>query len=875
MVPSRALRQVLAIAAALGALVAPRPSAAVIRLGSNVTPSSETLALTVDPRQAEYSGTATIAVEVHAAADSFRLHAEKMSLGKVTLSNKAGSIPLTSAAGEEGIVTLRATKAIAPGLYTLTIPFTNEFDLRANSLYKVMVEGESYAFTDFEPDDARGAWPCFDEPSFKIPWRVIVTSPLADRVIGNMPVDKEKKAGATKTTTFEETPPMSSYLVALAVGPLEVVPVRGMSIPGNIVTVKGRAAFAAEAARQMPPIVAALEQYFDRPFPYPKCDLLAVPEFYAGAMENAGAITFREEILLLDPKGMTPRQRARMAGTIAHELAHMWFGDLVTLAWWDDVWLNESFASWLGDKVTNQVYPEFGERVRQVRDVQRAMITDARPSTRVIRSLGDAGDLPLDRLFDPLAYQKGQAVLQMFEAWIGPDLFRQGVQSYIHQHEWGNAVGADLWRALSRASGRDLSGPLSGFIEQAGVPLVSAEIGSDGRVKLTQSRFHNYGATVSPSKWSIPVLLKYEANGQVRTKWVMLTEAEQTFALPDAARPTWIDPNGSETGYYRWSVPGTMLVQMAESASRTLDARERLGFLENASALLDAGLVRGDEYLRILSQFSSDTEPEVGQAMLEGLVKVRETFVEDQDRDAFAGYVRHALNPWLTRIGRLPQAGEKDGVTTLRSALLTWLADDGRDATIQAFADSLGRAYRANPESIPSSLVDVAIQVPATRGDATLFAEYRAHIASARLPVDRARWLTGLGWFRSPALVDSSLAYSLAGQLRPQERGAITRALLERKENQQATYEWMTRNYDAILAATSVNTAPFLPFYAGGCSAERLAQAKQFFAEPTHNKPGVPQSLAQVSDVVNDCVGLKQREGAPVQAFLRQVATAK
>ena len=463
----------------------------------------------------------------------------------------------------------------------------------------------------------------------------------------------------------------------------------------------------------------------------------------------------------------------------------------------------------------------------------------------------------------------------MFEAWIGPDLFRQGVQSYIHAHEWGNATSSDLWSALSRAAGRDVSGPLSGFIEQPGVPLVTAEVQADGRIKLTQSRFHNYGATVEPAKWQIPILLKYEANGQPRTKWVMLNETEQMVALPDGARPSWVDPNGSETGYYRWSVSGAMLVQMAESASRVLDARERLGYLANVSALLDAGLVRGDEYLRILSQFSGDTEPEVGQSLLEGLFKVREVFVEEGDREAFAAYVQRTLSPILARIGRLPQAGEKDGVTTLRPALITWLGDDGRDASIQAWADSLGRAYRARPEAIPSSLVDVAIQLPAARGDVALFAEYRAHLASARLPVDRARWLTGLGWFRGPAVMDSALAFALHGPLRPQERSAITRALSDRKENYPKLYTWMTANYDAIIAATTPSAAAFMPFYAGGCSAERLAQAKEFFSQPAHNRPGVPQSLAQVSDGVNDCVGLREREGAPVHAFLKQVATAK
>src|SRR5262249_45581215 len=219
-------------------------------------------------------------------------------------------------------------------------------------------------------------------------------------------------------------------------------------------------------------------------------------------------------------------------------------------------------------------------------DVQRAMTIDARPSTRVIRSLGTGSDQSLDRLFDRLSYDKGQAVLQMFEAWIGPNVFRQGVQLYIHQHSWGNATSDALWHALSRASGHDLSPSLSGFITQPGIPLVTAEIQPDGRVKLTQSRFHNYGATVMPAKWQIPVMLKYEAAGRPHTKWVLLTEDSQSFVLPDAAKPDWIDPNGNESGYYRWSIPGPALVAMADHASTNLNARERIGFLANAGALL-------------------------------------------------------------------------------------------------------------------------------------------------------------------------------------------------------------------------------------------------------------------------------------------------
>ena len=879
---SRRLLTALALCAlASPAFAFPGTGSAIERLGDNVMPSQETLQLALDPQKDGYSGTATILVEIKSATDTVFFTAKKMQLDHVTIATRTKSktgvpIALTATADDAGVVAAVAPSRLAPGLYTLAVAFSNAYDRRANALYKVIVDGESYLFTDFEPADARSAWPCFDEPAFKIPWRISVTVPTGAKVVGNMPIAKQKKLDAASTEmTFEPSPPLPSYLIALAVGPLEFVPVTGMDIPGNIVTVKGRAAFAAEAARQMPKIVTALEGYFGMKFPYPKCDLLAVPEFYAGAMENAGAVTFREEILLYDPKTGTARQQGRMAGTIAHELSHMWFGDLVTLAWWNDVWLNESFASWLGDKISFQVFPEFANDLKQVHDVQRAMTIDARPSTRVIRSLGTGKDESLDRLFDRLSYDKGQAVLQMFEAWIGPNVFRQGVALYIHQHSWGNATSDDLWRALSRAAGHDISKALSGFITQPGIPLVTAEIQPDGQVKLTQTRFHNEGATVTPAQWQIPVLLKYGVAGRPHTKWVLLTEDTQTFALPDAAKPDWIDPNGNESGYYRWSVPGAALLSLADSATKDLNARERLGFLANAGALLDAGLLRGDEYLRVLTKFSGDTEPEVTQSQIEGLTKVRDTFVEKEDRPVFAAYVRQTLEPVLGRIGMRPKLGEPDGVTTLRPTVLQWLGDDGADTAVQSYVDSLGRVYRTNPGAVDASLADVAVRLPATRGDAALYSSYRTHLEQAKLPVDRARWLTGLGSFYQPALVDSALDYALHGRLRPQERGNLTRAMLEHKDNQQKLFEWMMTNRDELIAQTTPTAAAFMPTYAGGCDTERLAKAKEFFAEPAHQAPGVNMMLAQVSDAVTDCSNLKEREGAPVRAFLHQVATAK
>ncbi|TMQ69551.1 MAG: hypothetical protein E6K80_11335 [Candidatus Eisenbacteria bacterium] len=445
------------------------------RLGTVVTPSFEAMHFDLDADQKAYSGSASIELEVHAATNSFRFHARDMKLERVALRRGHAAIPTTMRRGDLGIVTVEAKAPLAPGPYTLEVDFTNDFNTRASSFYRVVAGGHAYAFTDFEPDDARGAFPCWDEPSFKIPWQITVAIPEAHRAYSNTLAEKETVTNGRRTVIFHRTRPLPSYLVAIGAGPFDAIPIAGLSVPGRAVMVHGSAPLGHVAAQETPPILEALERWFDRKYPYDKLDLIAVPEFTAGAMENAAAITFRETRLLLDPKTMSPSQRLGLISTTAHELSHMWFGDLVTLAWWDDLWLNESFASWMGDKITNQVAPEFHVANDQVTSADRAMVTDARLTTRAIRARQLASD-NLSQLFDVLSYQKGQAVLGMLERWLGPETFRAGVRGYIAAHAFGNATAADLWTALSKAAGRDVGAVAGSFLEQPGVPIVTVEV---------------------------------------------------------------------------------------------------------------------------------------------------------------------------------------------------------------------------------------------------------------------------------------------------------------------------------------------------------------------------------------------------------------
>jgi alanyl aminopeptidase len=536
-----------------------------LRLGREVTPTFQSIRLTVDPRHHEFSGQTTIEVAVHKTVSQLRFHARDMKLDRVALHGVAGSVAVIhESSAEKGLVTARIAHALAPGAYTLEIDFAARFNTQAASLYRMETGGAAYAFTQFESDDARGAFPCWDEPEFKYPFQITLTVPRSDLAVTNTLIEKEtvmeSVTGEYKIVIFQKTPPMPTYLLAISVGPLEAIPVPDLRIPGRIIAPQGQAALTAEAAKVTAPILSALEKYFGRAYPYEKLDQIAVPEFWPGAMENAGLVTYADSILLVDSRAASVAQKRNLVAVMAHELSHMWFGDLVTMEWWDDLWLNESFASWMGDKITHQLYPELSIDTEEIAGADRAMLTDAKPSTRAVRQPVSANENFLQTA-DELAYQKGQRVLGMFERWIGPEKFRQGVIGYLKAHEWKNAAAADLWKALGAAAGKDVNTPMATFLDQGGVPLVSVEPAKGG-VMLRQHRFLNFGVEAPAATWQIPVVLKFPAGDP---KTVLLTGAEQFVPLDRT--PAWVHPNAGEEGYYRWKVPAVMLVAMMEKGN--------------------------------------------------------------------------------------------------------------------------------------------------------------------------------------------------------------------------------------------------------------------------------------------------------------------
>jgi alanyl aminopeptidase len=861
---------VLALAA-LPATVRSAP-AAEARLGHAVAPTFEAVRLKLDAGQTDYSGSVRVDLRASEPASTFRFHAEGQKLTRLALFQGDREVPVQHQAGDRGVVSVQAAEPLVPGKpYRLEVDFTQPFNTQAVSLYRVQQGSDSYVFSQFEADEARQAFPCWDEPVFKIPYQITIEAPAAHQVVTNTPVESESERDGWRTTVFKKTPPLPSYLLAIATGQFEFTPIQGLGVPGRIVTVRGQSRLAGAAAEMTPRLLAPLEKYFGRPYPYEKLDLIAVPEFWPGAMENPGAITFADNILLVDPATETSLERRYLALVTAHELAHMWFGDLVTLAWWDDLWLNESFADWMGDKVTDQVYPELRHGQQELMDIQSIMALDARPSTRPIRQPVESAENVLQGV--DLAYDKGKAVLEMFEAWLGPETFRKGVNAYLKEHEHGSATSADLWRALSTASGQDVGSSMGTFLDQSGLPLVRVEALSGNRLRLTQQRFLGAGVKGDARTWQIPVRIDASDGRTVRSTAVLLKEPAQTVTVDGLSSIAWVLPNAEAQGYYRWSIPEPMLLEMASRATSELDTRERIGFVGNLAALLEAGEVRGDTYLKVLKEFSADPEPQVITSLMRALEKVRGVFWTPELDPAFALYTRQLFGPARDRFGLEGRPGEEEAVSILRPLLLYWLGSPGQDESIQRQAGVLTRRVLAG-EAVEPAMIDVSLNLTAIQGDRALFDEYRKRFEGAQTPADRSRYLEALGRFRDAAIQEEALRYALAGPLRPNEVLVLANGVRQAKgtESSDRVMTWMETSYPQIVAKVPPVSLPFLPMIANGCSEERLERARKFFSQPEHQVPGTLEQLGRIADSVQECLRLQQREKKAVTEYLQSLA---
>jgi alanyl aminopeptidase len=586
-------------------------------------------------------------------------------------------------------------------------------------------------------------------------------------------------------------------------------------------------------------------------------------------MENVGLITYRETILLLDPDNASVAQKRTLASVNAHEIAHQWYGNLVTMEWWDDLWLNESFATWMGEKITDQVFPEYNIDITGVRDMERAKNSDTSATTEAIRA-PVMSNAVFESMDPSITYQKGQAVLAMFEHFVGEDLFREGVRNYIDRNEWGSAVAADLLDDLGASTGVDFRTAMGTFLDQPGVPELTVTPLGDGKVELAQSRFRYLGQEYpDPEPWHIPVVLKYSDGEQEREHRVLLSDESEIIELPGATDPEWIHPNADETGYYRWDVGPDKLMEMVELSATTFSVRERVALVGQVSAQMRAGRISGGEFLHATTVLLEDPHPEVLNSALRNLGEVRMAFVTPELMPEFRRWVQDHVGPALDRYGLSPRPGEEEAVSLVRPRLLEWAGIWGADPEVREFARVAVDSYLSDRNAVDASIAGSCIEIAAIEGDWRLYNAYRSAFEQAEVPAERSRFLSGLGYFGNWSMQEAALDYALSGDLRPQELFTIPRGVgMMAWDSPGRMWDWFVAHYDQIVELMPPQFKTYMPYFAGGCDEERLVAAREFFAVEDHQAPGQDRMMARVAEGVSECADLRRREGPSVREFL-------
>ena len=849
----------------------------------DIAPTRYQATLDLDPAKPSFSGAIVIQVAVHKPAQTVWLNATRINVQEATAMAAGKSFKATAVPGGNDFLGLRFDSPLPAGAAELRIRYTGEVRHGDSAgVFYLQDSDNDYIFSQFESTDARDAFPCFDEPGYKTPWQLTLRVPSQDSAVSNTPGTDHTEAGV-KTYTFRETKPLPSYLITFAVGPLEFVDagVAGKNrVPVRIVTPKGRTGEAKYAAEVTATILTRLEQYFGIPYPYEKADQVAVPITTGfGAMENAGMVTYGQNIILAKPASDTiPRQR-NYASDAAHELAHQWFGDLVTTAWWDDIWLNEAFATWMEQKLIAEWKPEWKTRVADVDSKLFAEDQDSLITARKIRQAIDTKD-DISNAFDGITYQKGAAVIGMFESWMGPEEFRKGVQSYLKRYAFRNATAGDFLDSLSSTSKRDVSGPFATFLNQAGVPVVSVALDCARKpalLHLEQSRSLPLGSKGSAEQaWKIPVCVRYEGSATA-PECTLFTQAKQDVPLRNAKScPAWVDANADAQGYYLVDYRGGLGTALADHASKALNAAERVDLIGNAAAMSDAGKLSAADALNLAEKFHDDAERDVVQRALNVALSPRMNLVPSNLVPNYQRFLLKNFQERARQLGWLPHAGESDDDHLLRPTLLSAMARWGGDQDLAKEARALADKWLADHSGVPAEIVSSVLATAAQYGDLALFDRFLAAYQNSQDRQEKQRLLGAMAAFHDRTAIDAAMQTVLKKEIALVDGFTL---LLNAGSNFSDTramqFEFIKRHFDEITAGHpnifGNDLGSFLPFSGGTfCDATSRDEFKAFFAPLADKYPGAPRNLAQVLEAIDLCIAGKVAQESSVEAFLEK-----
>ncbi|HWC38779.1 MAG TPA: M1 family metallopeptidase, partial [Acidimicrobiales bacterium] len=709
------------------------------RLPRAVEPRRYELVISPDLRAATFDGEERVDVVVHETTREIVLNALELTIDSAELVSPTGSVLSGGVELDEeaGRAVIRLSADAAPGPWTLRTTFSGTINDKLRGFYRSTYEADDaqqvIATTQFEATDARRAFPCWDEPDRKAVFALTLVVDRAMTAISNTAVVDDTDLGdGRRRVRFADTMPMSTYLVAFVVGPLELTdPVDVDGVPLRIVHVPGKDHLTTFALEVGAHALRFFSRWFGIPYPSDKLDLIALPDFAFGAMENLGAVTFRESVLLIDPDAASRVELERVADVISHEIAHMWFGDLVTMRWWNGLWLNEAFATFMELLCVDDFRPDWHRWVTFGLSRAAAMRTDGLPSTRPIEFKVERPE-EAEGMFDILTYEKGAGVLRMLERYLGAEPFRSGIGRYLTEHSHGNAETTDLWDAIEEASGEPARTTMDSWIFQGGHPLVTVTPGDEGTALVLDQRPFRYlpdraDADAVGSGWRVPVLVRAGVNGSVEHQRVLLDEGGATASFSGPVE--WVVANAGGWGFYRVRYGGDLLARLVADLGR-LDALERFNLVSDAWGSSLAGLSSVSEFIDVALALRSEQDPDVWAVVVAGLGAL-DRVVDEEARPKSEAFVRSLLTPTFTALGWERTPGEGERIGTLRSTLLEALGTIGADFEVRARSAQLHADFLADRAPLDPELAGAIVGVVASTGGE---AEYEAFLERFRNP---------------------------------------------------------------------------------------------------------------------------------------------
>jgi aminopeptidase N/puromycin-sensitive aminopeptidase len=853
----------LILAAAL--LIAALPLAAA-RLPQSVIPDHYAITITPDLPSEKFSGQETIDITLKEPVDTITLHSADIVMHDVVLASGSKMMnPTITYDVPNEMASLKFGQTIPPGKASLRIAFDGVLQSQLRGLYLSKTPKRKYAVTQFEPTDARRAFPSFDEPAMKSTFDITLVVDNGDTAISNGAIAADTPAGPGKhAIRFRTTQRLSTYLVAMLVGDFQCVsggvddiPIRVCSVPG----MQDLGKFAVSAAEAS---ISFYDKYYGIKYPFGKLDLIAIPDFEAGAMENAGAITFRDTALLLDDTHASVERKRGVAGVIAHEIAHQWFGDLVTMKWWDDIWLNEGFATFMTGKPLKAWHPEWRVDLDEAGNTNGSLGVDSTRSTRPIRQKAETRN-EINALFDGIAYGKTAAVLRMQENWVGEETFRDGIRAYLKKFSYGNAAAEDWWGTMTTATKQPFDAVMKTFVDQTGAPLLHASesCAADGTrtVTITQERMLPKSVPPVAQAWTIPICA-HEIGAAAGSPCRMISKATDSFTTMACDRPLFLSRNGA--GYFVTDYSPDMRAKLRAHLGEMPPA-ELISLNGNEWLLVRSMRENVGDYLALLKAMPRPSERPLVAAIGGNIGFLDNRLIDDTNRAAWHAYVREVMRGYAPLTWDAP-AGETAEQRIMRADVLGTLGVEGEDPDVIAGARRVAQQYMNDPSSVDAVIADRALPIAAFNGDEALFNQVLEHLKTAPNPEIAARYRNLIPLFRDPKLIARAVDYVYSDQVRSQDLPGMAATLFFNPAAKQigwnaakSHWEMLNQKIPTAIGAITGSTATF-------CDAAMKADVQAFFA--THPAGAGERSLKRALDAIDTCIAFKAAEQASFNAAL-------